>query len=209
MVVPNNHGFFLLKIIILGCFWGYHHLRKHPPYNHCWRSNQKQDRERYIISQSFSVSLSLTHVYRYMSTRYIYIYIYIFISIQYTCGTWVELGAKPGKSPSLKMVFQVWWWHTFPQSQWTRTCFFYRFSRPNSGCFGSKKAIVSFLTDRYMVDVRMIGWRTKHHVVGGSFFFFPRDDFCCKVTCFGTESCEHQPTVDILLEVSDWKQNTP
>ena len=30
MVVPNNHRVFLLKMIILGCFWGYHHLRKHP-----------------------------------------------------------------------------------------------------------------------------------------------------------------------------------
>ena len=34
MVVPNNHGFhgfFLLKMIILGCFGGNnHHLRKHP-----------------------------------------------------------------------------------------------------------------------------------------------------------------------------------
>ena len=30
---PINHGIlwvFLLKMIILGCFWGYHHLRKHP-----------------------------------------------------------------------------------------------------------------------------------------------------------------------------------
>ena len=28
MVAPNNHGVFLLKMIILGVFWGYHHLRK-------------------------------------------------------------------------------------------------------------------------------------------------------------------------------------
>ena len=27
---PNNHGVFLLKMIMLGCFGGYHHLRKHP-----------------------------------------------------------------------------------------------------------------------------------------------------------------------------------
>ena len=30
MVVPNNHGVSLLKLIILGCFGGTHHLRKHP-----------------------------------------------------------------------------------------------------------------------------------------------------------------------------------
>ena len=28
--VPNNHGVFLLKMIILGCLGGYRHLRKHP-----------------------------------------------------------------------------------------------------------------------------------------------------------------------------------
>ena len=27
---PNNHGVFPLKMIILGVFWGYQHLRKHP-----------------------------------------------------------------------------------------------------------------------------------------------------------------------------------
>ena len=30
MVVPNNHRFFLLKLIISGCFGGYHLFGKHP-----------------------------------------------------------------------------------------------------------------------------------------------------------------------------------
>ena len=29
-VSPTGPWVFLLKMIILGCFWGYHHLRKHP-----------------------------------------------------------------------------------------------------------------------------------------------------------------------------------
>ena len=49
-VSPTNPWVFLLKIIILGCFWGYHHLRKHP----------------YRYTAYISLSLSL----------YIYIYTY-------------------------------------------------------------------------------------------------------------------------------------
>ena len=30
MMLPNNPLVFLLNMIILGVFWGYHHLRKHP-----------------------------------------------------------------------------------------------------------------------------------------------------------------------------------
>ena len=30
MVGPNQKSVFLLKMIILGCFGGYHHLRKQP-----------------------------------------------------------------------------------------------------------------------------------------------------------------------------------
>ena len=36
MVVPNNHVFVLLRMIILECYWGYHHLRKHPDTIHLW-----------------------------------------------------------------------------------------------------------------------------------------------------------------------------
>ena len=35
VLVPNNHWVFLVKMIILGCFGGIYHLRKHPYELYC------------------------------------------------------------------------------------------------------------------------------------------------------------------------------
>ena len=50
MVVPNNHGFSYLKMLILGVFWGYHHLRKHP-----FRANKSFPSTNYFTQPHYNV----------------------------------------------------------------------------------------------------------------------------------------------------------